>query len=395
MNKKVIICGLPGTGKTTVAKTIAEELNIKYINDYAIFEELKITPPTSDRQKVSQTYARDIFTYLKKLEADVVVDLDYSLLPKEARLLKLEYEIIYLGFEGVTFKQLKQVFRKKDSESSDKELDKKIQYLLKISAFCKRECEKYGFDFVAIDKNRDSIISNLTCKIRDYFRVPLAIKAVMFDFDGTLTHKGKSIWDKVWEAAGYDIGKDSYYHSLTKRFLAKEYDYQKWCDLTCEALRKNKFSKAQFEKIISTIKLIDGVEDTCKMLTAKGIKLCIISGGEKNAICRALQDNVKYFYTISANTFEFDEDGIISYIASTKYDFEGKALFIQDFVKETKTSPCEILFVGNSDNDEWAHLSGCKTLCINAHKTNPSDKTKWHKNVSIQNLKEILKYIGE
>ena len=27
--------------------------------------------------------------------------------------------------------------------------------------------------------------------------------------------------------------------------------------------------------------------------------------------------------------------------------------------------PCDILFVGNSVNDEWVYQSGAKTLCVN------------------------------
>ena len=61
----------------------------------------------------------------------------------------------------------------------------------------------------------------------------------------------------------------------------------------------------------------------------------------------------------------------------------------------TGIKPSEILFVGNSDNDEWAYMSGCKTLCVNAYETDTQDKAKWHNAIIINDLREILKYIGE
>ena len=40
------------------------------------------------------------------------------------------------------------------------------------------------------------------------------MKAVFFDFDGTLTHKSKNIWQKIWSRLGYDLGEGSLYRKL-------------------------------------------------------------------------------------------------------------------------------------------------------------------------------------
>jgi FMN phosphatase YigB (HAD superfamily) len=53
--------------------------------------------------------------------------------------------------------------------------------------------------------------------------------------------------------------------------------------------------------------------------------------------------------------------------------------------------PEEICFVGNGDNDEYAHLSGCKTICINPEETDGNNKTLWHTTLNnVTNLTQLL-----
>ena len=39
-------------------------------------------------------------------------------------------------------------------------------------------------------------------------------KAIVFDFDGTLTKKDQNIWKMLWEKCGYDTGPKSLYVNL-------------------------------------------------------------------------------------------------------------------------------------------------------------------------------------
>jgi hypothetical protein len=56
--------------------------------------------------------------------------------------------------------------------------------------------------------------------------------------------------------------------------------------------------------------------------------------------------------------------------------------------------PYEIMFVGNSKNDDWAYQSGGRTLCINPHDTTFSNSRIWHHTIrSLIDLEEILPYI--
>lgn len=67
------------------------------------------------------------------------------------------------------------------------------------------------------------------------------------------------------------------------------------------------------------------------------------------------------------------------------------AKYINEFKAYTGIPSSELCFVGNGDNDEWAHLSGCKTICINPENTNANNIWKWHSSkIGVKNLNEIL-----
>ena len=40
---KILISGLPGTGKSTIARKISKEYNFRYISDWEVFEKNNIT----------------------------------------------------------------------------------------------------------------------------------------------------------------------------------------------------------------------------------------------------------------------------------------------------------------------------------------------------------------
>lgn len=218
------------------------------------------------------------------------------------------------------------------------------------------------------------------------------MKTVIFDFDGTLTYKSPNIWQAIWKDLGYDTGKSSYYASLFTRFISGDIKHQEWCNLTCEAFKDRNMNKSQLEELAKDIKLIDNAEDVFKLLRDLGFSLHIVSGNIKTVISQVLGNKIKYFDTINANQFEFDNNGRLTYIEGTNYDFIGKANFINEYKEKTGTPAKDIIFVGNGDNDEWAHLSGCKTLCINPDdETDENNITKWHNVLhNVTDLRQIL-----
>ena len=53
------------------------------------------------------------------------------------------------------------------------------------------------------------------------------MKAVFFDFDGTLTFKSPNIWKSIWAKLGYDIGDGSEYKRQLNAFLNGEISYSR------------------------------------------------------------------------------------------------------------------------------------------------------------------------
>ncbi|MBO5888614.1 MAG: HAD family hydrolase [Clostridia bacterium] len=219
-------------------------------------------------------------------------------------------------------------------------------------------------------------------------------KAVVFDFDGTLTKKNQNIWKMLWETCGYPTDKTSLYAQLyVSHVIKKEITRKQWFDLTCEEFMKKNLDCYDFFEVSCNIELINGLEETIKMLYKKGYRLYIVSGCIKESIEIALGEYADYFTFIESNRAYFDMKGKLYKFKPTNYDYEGKAKFIEE-IKKSGIKAENITFVGNSDNDEWAYTTGCKTICINPDKTDGNNKTKWHKLIEkLENLKQILPFI--
>ena len=221
------------------------------------------------------------------------------------------------------------------------------------------------------------------------------MKAVFFDFDGTLTYRSPNIWKKIWEYCGYEIDKSSYFARLYSDFINNRITHQQWCDLTCEMFIYSGIKREHIESISKKLTPISGLTETLQSLKDDGYSLHIVSGSIDSVIRSVLGDNVKYFDSINSNSFVYDKDGYLTYIQGTNYDFEGKARFITEYKEQTNTPSKDLIFVGNGDNDEWAHLSGCKTICINPENTDSSNTNKWHKSLdNVSNLTDILPLLG-
>lgn len=172
--------------------------------------------------------------------------------------------------------------------------------------------------------------------------------------------------------------------------------HKEWCELTQKKFINKKLSKQHLNEIASEIKLIAGTEETLKELYDAGMQLFICSGSIDYLIQKILGKNLMYFEEIKANRFLFDRIGLLKNIVGTRFDFEGKANFIRKVAQENQIGAWEILFVGNSLNDEWAHESGAETLCVNPSMTNPDHPFRWtHTIRNMTNLAEIKKYITE
>ena len=214
-------------------------------------------------------------------------------------------------------------------------------------------------------------------------------QAIVFDFDGTLTKDkiNRTTWESIWISLGYSE-KDC--QELHQRFNRKEISHPEWCKITEDKFKERNLQKESVEKIASKIHLIKGVRKTFKILSEQGIKIYIISGSIDIIIKKVLGNLSQYVEEIKANHFKF-ENGLLTEIVGTKYDFEGKAYFISQIAEELNISTQDILFVGNSINDIYAIRSGARTLCINPNLVNPADKSIFDDYIqTCDDLTEIL-----
>lgn len=217
--------------------------------------------------------------------------------------------------------------------------------------------------------------------------------AVVFDFDGTLSNRKElaSIWMEIWVKLDYSRDMCSYYHN---QFDEGEISHQEWCDITCEYFQKREFHSEMLDELARNITLLKNTEKLFQELKSRNIEIYIISGSIIRVIRTALGELCSFVSDIQANDMVFNEDGYLDNIVGTDYDFEGKAEYISRVLGSKTIAPQDVLFVGNSNNDEYVKLSGATTLCINPAETNYHDRTKWdHVLLKCDDAMDILDYL--
>ena len=220
------------------------------------------------------------------------------------------------------------------------------------------------------------------------------IRAVIFDFDGTLTKSNENIWKKLYLKLGLLVDKNSNYYKSYIDFINKKYDYQSWVKVNEDDFKKGGLTESIFYEIAGEYELFNGVIETIKLLRKQNIKLYILSGNFVQAIKYILGENKDYFNDVSANNIYFDNSSFIKEITPTIYDFEGKATYIKNIMINENLSPEEVCFVGNGDNDIYAYRAGVKTICINPVNAKEDDEMIWSNVIkNCKNLEEILKFI--
>lgn len=218
-------------------------------------------------------------------------------------------------------------------------------------------------------------------------------KAIVFDFDGTLTtcKANRTTWEDIWVKLGYGVELCQKYH---KMFDSKSITHKQWCTITEDFFKQRGMNLQILKDIAKEITLMPGIEEFMEQMHKHDIKMYIVSGSIFYVIRYALGPYYSNFDGIKANQFIFNEDESLQEIVGTEYDFEGKAEYIRKISRELNINPASILFVGNSLNDQYAHESGARTLCINPKRTDSSNKSIWHDCLeNCTDLTEIMPFI--
>lgn len=219
-------------------------------------------------------------------------------------------------------------------------------------------------------------------------------KAVFFDFDGTLTNPrvDTNTWELVWGILGYDVRECEKYHQM---FSKKEISHDEWCEITEKRFIEAGCNKNHIKQAAETATLVNDADSVIRELKANGISLYIVSGSIKQYVEYVLgKELTACFSEIKANRFIFDDQGMLEGIIGTPYDFEGKARFVEKIIAEKNIEPKDVLYVGNSFNDEFVYTTGVQTLCINPKLTDFYNNKIWHDYIrKLSSLTEILPYV--
>lgn len=203
-------------------------------------------------------------------------------------------------------------------------------------------------------------------------------KAVIFDYDGTLTFGDyNNIFKSLYRVLGYATDRNSAYYQDYVDFVNFKIDYKQWVQINEDDFKKGGLTKEIFDSVTENIKLIKGLEKTLKTLHKAGVKLYILSGNFIYAIKKTLGSLAEYFTEISANEVYFNDDGTLSHLVATEFDYDCKPKFIEKVTQELQVDPSEICFVGNGENDKFAYRAGVKTICINPVDADEDDSEKW------------------
>jgi len=168
----IIICGLPGTGKTTLSKKIAEVFSFQYVNDWELFKNSNIfINEFENKIEVSKKHSQVIIDFIKEnSNKNLVLDLEFSLSPEDFinSNIKDFVRIIYLGFISVSKEKLFDLFRNSPSNENalDEELKKQIKFYKEMSLLFCDGCQKYNLDFIDINSDRNKILNIIIEKLK-------------------------------------------------------------------------------------------------------------------------------------------------------------------------------------------------------------------------------------
>lgn len=200
-------------------------------------------------------------------------------------------------------------------------------------------------------------------------------KLIIFDFDGTLTkpHKIDNSWARIWNK----IGMLDEAQRLYQLYRNKKITYREWVDEVIKIFHQNNVNRSMFASIAKEIKLLKNCKKVFKVFYENEIKICILSGGVKNIVDECVKNLKEYITEIKAISLTVDKYGVVDGAILPDTDTEYKSDYIIKQMKKYNLKKEEVIFVGNSFNDENAAKSGVVTICINPVKTNHQDKKVW------------------
>jgi HAD superfamily phosphoserine phosphatase-like hydrolase len=173
-----------------------------------------------------------------------------------------------------------------------------------------------------------------------------------FDLDGTLLRGYQYSWTLVWRHLDVSeaIWKEARRQYVTgKRTYA---DYKAWCHHDYLHMRERHLKRQDFAQITSTVFPTKNLEKALRALRTEGFVLALISGGIDAFVEEKVPNAKELFDYICINRLHYDDQGIISGIDATPFDFGGKAAALKAICEQHNVTLAQAVFVGEGNNDE-------------------------------------------
>ncbi len=176
-------------------------------------------------------------------------------------------------------------------------------------------------------------------------------RAVGFDVDGTLVQNVGYCWETFHERFGV---ADEIRNALKRRYLEGRITYKQWGSKEIAIWRELGVTRADFVKVINSLRLSDGVVETLHVLRRTGHYLFILSGTIRIILEQLLPNYASLFDMVTVSDIRFDKEG-------RPVDFEpghplrdvreNKLLELESLCEAEKIGLSQVAFVGDNDND--------------------------------------------
>ncbi len=151
MKDKIIILGLAGTGKTTLAKTLVEKSEYLYLSDWEILKNKKLKLETEIQKHLNST-------------SKLVLDLDLRNFEDFAIFEASENKaVIYLLFDSsLNAETLRKKFQEKDENITLETIKQYLEISKKYKCFCK----KHKLEYAEINQDKHEVLINVLNKLK-------------------------------------------------------------------------------------------------------------------------------------------------------------------------------------------------------------------------------------